>query len=173
MRSKGKTKIIKYGDKDIEYNEDFKLFLVTSLPNPHFSPENCVKICLINFAITELGLKDQMLSLAVSIEKYELEAERNKLIESNAQNEKKLVDKEDEILEDLKRSNPETILDADDLINKLYNTKEEANRIKKDQETAREREEKIKLERNKYIELAKKTGLLFFTLTEMVNIDHM
>jgi len=114
-----------------------------------------------------------MLSLAVSIEKYELEAERNKLIESNAQNEKKLVDKEDEILEDLKRSNPETILDHDDLINKLYNTKEEANRIKKDQETAREREEKIKLERNKYIELAKKTGLLFFTLTEMVNIDHM
>jgi len=78
-----------------------------------------------------------------------LEAERNKLIESNAQNEKKLVEKEDEILEDLKRSNPETILDHDDLINKLYNTKEEANRIKKDQETAREREEKIRIERNK------------------------
>lgn len=69
IRIKGKTKIIKLGDKEIEYNDDFKLFLVTSLPNPHFSPENCVKICLINFAITELGLKDQMLSLAVSIEK--------------------------------------------------------------------------------------------------------
>jgi len=39
------------------------------MPNPHYSPETCVKICIINFAITELGLKDQMLSLAVSIEK--------------------------------------------------------------------------------------------------------
>lgn len=77
-----------------------------------------------------------MLSLAVSIEKYELEAERNKLIESNAQNELKLVEKENDILTDLKTSNPETILDHDDLIDKLYNTKEEANRIKKDQETA-------------------------------------
>lgn len=74
---------------------------------------------MINFAITESGLKDQMLSLAVSIEKYELEAERNKLIETNAQNEKKLEEKEDEILEDLKKSNPDKILDEDDLINKL------------------------------------------------------
>lgn len=90
-----------------------------------------------------------MLSLAVSIEKYELEAERNKLIESNAQNELKLVKSENDILSDLKSSNPETILDQDDLINKLYNTKEEANRIKKDQETAREREDKIRIERNK------------------------
>jgi len=78
-----------------------------------------------------------------------LETERNKLIETNAQNEKKLEEKEDEILEDLKKSNPERILDEDDLINKLYNTKEEANRIKKDQESAKEREEKIKQERNK------------------------
>eukprot|EP00801_Mesodinium_rubrum_P000083 Mrub_00083.p1 GENE.Mrub_00083~~Mrub_00083.p1 ORF type:complete len:1986 (+),score=436.27 Mrub_00083:724-5958(+) len=173
IRTKNKTKIIKLGDKEIEYNDQFKLFLVTSLPNPHYSPENCVKICLINFAITDSGLKDQMLSLAVSIEKYELEAERNKLIESNAQNELKLVKSENDILSDLKSSNPETILDQDDLINKLYNTKEEANRIKKDQETAREREDKIRIERNKYIELAKKTSLLFFTLNEMVNIDHM
>jgi len=60
-----------------------------------------------------------------------------------------LEEKEDEILEDLKKSNPEKILDEDDLINKLYNTKEEANRIKKDQESAKEREEKIKQERNK------------------------
>lgn len=143
------------------------------MPNPHYSPETCVKICIINFVITEQGLKDQMLSLAVSIEKYELEAERNKLIETNAQNEKKLFEKEDEILAELQKSNPEKILDEDDLINKLYNTKEEANRIKKDQESARERKDKIRVERNKYNELARQVGILFFTLTDMVNIDHM
>lgn len=32
---------------------------------------------------------------------------------------KKLEEKEDEILEDLKKSNPDKILDEDDLINKL------------------------------------------------------
>lgn len=35
IRTKNKTKIIKLGDKEIEYNDQFKLFLVTSLPNPH------------------------------------------------------------------------------------------------------------------------------------------
>lgn len=90
IKFKGKSKLLKFGDKEVEYHDEFKLFLITQNPNPHQSPETCVKICLINFAITESGLKDQMLSLAVSIEKYELEAERNKLIETNAQNEKKI-----------------------------------------------------------------------------------
>jgi len=132
-----------------------------------------VKICLVNFAITENGLKDQMLSLAVSIEKADLERERIKLTEDNAKNVELLQQMEDDILENLKNSDPDKILDEDDLINKLYNTKNEANRIKKDQEVALEREEQIKIERNKYIELSKKTAILFFVLTDMANIDSM
>jgi len=132
-----------------------------------------VKICLINFAITESGLKDQMQSLVVSIEKYDLEQERNQLIEQNAKNEKILEGLEDDILENLKNSDPDKILDEDDLINKLEQTKTEANRIKKDQIVAKEREEQIKVERNKYIELSKKAAILFFSLTDMANIDPM
>mmetsp|Transcript_42780 Transcript_42780/g.35954 ORF Transcript_42780/g.35954 Transcript_42780/m.35954 type:complete len:124 (-) Transcript_42780:2542-2913(-) len=123
--------------------------MTTTLASPHYQPETCVKICLINFSITESGLKDQMLSLVVSIEKSDLEQERNNLIESNAKNERILKEKEDEILADLQNSDPETILNEDDLINKLYNTKSEANRIKKDQEVARAREDQIRIERNK------------------------
>jgi len=90
-----------------------------------------------------------MLSLVVSIEKSDLEQERNNLIETNAKNEKILKEKEDEILADLQKSDPETILNEDDLINKLYNTKSEATRIKKDQEVAKAREDQIRIERNK------------------------
>jgi len=114
-----------------------------------------------------------MLSLAVSIEKADLERERIKLTEDNARNVELLQQMEDDILENLKNSDPDKILDEDDLINKLYNTKNEANRIKKDQEIALEREEQIKIERNKYIELSKKTAILFFVLTDMANIDSM
>ena len=145
----GKSSTIKIGDKEIDYDEKFRFFMTTTLPNPHYSPETCVKICLINFAITENGLKDQMLSLVVSLEKNDLENERNNLIETNAKNEEILQQKEDEILEELKKSDPSKILDEDDLINKLTNTKAEANRIKKDQEVAKLREDQIKIERNK------------------------
>lgn len=78
-----------------------------------------MKICLINFAITQSGLRDQMLSLVVGIEKSDLEQERLNLVETNAKNEKILTEKEDEILGDLKKSDPQTILNEDTLINKL------------------------------------------------------
>jgi len=147
--------------------------MTTTIPNPHYSPETCVKICLINFAITQSGLKDQMLSLAVTLEKSELESERNMLIETNAKNEKILVEKEDKILNDLDKADPNKILDEDDLINNLSATKADANKIKKDQDVAVESMERIRIAREKYTELAKKVAILFFALTDMVNIDHM
>jgi len=81
---------------------------------------------MINFAITEQGLCDQMLSLVVSIEKRELEEELNQLIETNAINIKKLLEKEDLILDSLKTSNPQEILDEDDIITQLSVTKKES-----------------------------------------------
>lgn len=51
-------KKIKWGDGDITYNEDFRFYITTTLPNPHYSPELCVKITLINFTVTPIGLVD-------------------------------------------------------------------------------------------------------------------
>jgi dynein heavy chain, axonemal len=44
--------VISLGDKNITYNENFKFFMTTTLPNPHYSPEVSVKVTIINFAIT-------------------------------------------------------------------------------------------------------------------------
>ena len=35
---------IRLGDSTVEYNEDFRLFSTTKLPNPHYSPEICVQV---------------------------------------------------------------------------------------------------------------------------------
>lgn len=47
---------ITLGDKTLAYNDHFKLFLTTTMPNPHYSPETFVKVTIINFAITPQGL---------------------------------------------------------------------------------------------------------------------
>ena len=49
------------GDAVIEYNEGFKLYIVTDLRNPHFPPEVAVKVTVLNFMITPEGLQDQLL----------------------------------------------------------------------------------------------------------------
>jgi len=108
-----------------------------------------VKICLINFAITESGLKDQMLSKVVSIEKAETESIREELIKQNAENEAKLMGYEDQILDGLKKADPNTILDFDDLIDTLAKTKVEANNIKISQAESKLKEEEIKIVRDK------------------------
>jgi len=92
-----------------------------------------------------------MLSLVVSIEKRELEEERNQLIETNAFNIRKLKEKEDLILDALKNSDPEAILDQDDIINQLSTTKEEASKIIiASQIKTKEREDQITQERSRY-----------------------
>ena len=49
------------GENTIPYNEEFRLFLTTKMPNPHYSPEVQVKISLVNFTVTQSGLEEQLL----------------------------------------------------------------------------------------------------------------
>lgn len=54
----GSQLTITLGDKTLTFNEKFKFFLTTTLPNPHYPPETFVKVTIINFAITPSGLED-------------------------------------------------------------------------------------------------------------------
>lgn len=64
----GSSLSIQIGDKTLAYNESFRFFMTTTNPNPHYSPETFVKVCIINFAITLSGLEDQMLAKIVELE---------------------------------------------------------------------------------------------------------
>ena len=66
-------KLIKLGDNEIEYSELFKLFFVTKLSNPKYTPEIFGKTMVINYTVTLLGLWDQLLNVIVGFEKPEKE----------------------------------------------------------------------------------------------------
>ena len=55
------------GENTIPYNEEFRLFLTTKMPNPHYSPEVQVKISLVNFTVTQSGLEEQLLGASRSV----------------------------------------------------------------------------------------------------------
>jgi len=50
--------MIKLGDRTIEYDKNFRFYITTKLPRPHFAPEVCVKVNMLNFMVTEEGLMD-------------------------------------------------------------------------------------------------------------------
>lgn len=51
-----KGKAIKIGDKEVEYNPNFRLILQTKLANPHYKPEMQAQTTLINFTVTRGSL---------------------------------------------------------------------------------------------------------------------
>jgi dynein heavy chain len=48
--------LIKIGENEIVFNPDFRFYMTTKLPKPHYLPEISIKVTLINFTVTELGL---------------------------------------------------------------------------------------------------------------------
>lgn len=100
----GGVNCIRLGDSTIEYSSDFRFYITTKLRNPHYLPEIAVKVTLLNFMITPAGLSDQMLGVAVATERPDLEEQKAMLVVQSAENNKKLKEIEDKILEVLSNS---------------------------------------------------------------------
>ena len=54
--------MLKLGDHEIVYNDDFKLIIQTKLSNPHYQPEVQAECTVINFAVTQDGLEEHLFS---------------------------------------------------------------------------------------------------------------
>jgi dynein heavy chain, axonemal len=73
VTKQGSSLSITIGDKTLSYSDKFKMYLTTTIPNPHYPPETFVKVTIINFAITPSGLEEQMLAQIVALENPNLE----------------------------------------------------------------------------------------------------
>ena len=76
---------IKIGDKECEFNRNFRLILHTKLANPHYKPGLQAQTTLLNFTVTEDGLEAQLLAEVVSIERPDLEKLKVKIMKSSPQ----------------------------------------------------------------------------------------
>lgn len=72
--------LIKLGDKEIDYNPDFRLYITTKLANPHYTPEVSTKATIVNFAVKEQGLEAQLLNTVVQKERPDLDKQKNELV---------------------------------------------------------------------------------------------
>ena len=77
IQKKNNVNQIKIGENWVPYNSDFLFFITTKLPNPHYLPEICIKVTLINFTVTPSGLEDQLLVEVIKCEMPELEQEKD------------------------------------------------------------------------------------------------
>lgn len=167
----GRT-LIHLGDSDIEYSKDFKLYITTKLSNPHYMPEICIKVTVINFTVTPQGLEDQLLGEVTRLERPELEEQRNNLIIRINNDKNQLQITEARILKLLFESEG-NILDHEDLINTLNESKVTSAETTKRLVEAELTEQKITVARSKYIPVAARGSVMYFVVANMAEIDPM
>ena len=101
VSASGARQFIVLGDKEVEWSDDFRLYLVTKLSNPHYTPEIFGKTMIINYTVTQEGLRHQLLNFVVGFERPDLEQQRLGLIKEMSANQTLLKKYEDSLLREL------------------------------------------------------------------------
>ena len=168
----GRTLKVLIGDKDVEVDPSFMLYITTKIPNPSFSPETYAKCSVIDFTVTRKGLEDQLLGLVILKEKAELEETRKALLEEINDCKKTASKCEEDLL--VRLSNTEgNLLDDASLIEVLAKTKEIASDVRDKLANARDTEIKITAAREEYRPVATRGSILYFVITELSNVNCM
>lgn len=180
--TRGAQKLLKLGDMEIDYNSSFRLYLITYLPNPHYLPSTFIKVNLINFTTTFKCLFEQFLSLVVLKEKPELEAERRSLLESIASDTTTLRNLEDKSLTILTNSetsgnsldiDSKTILDDQNLIDVLKQSKETSVDISNRLSRNEDMEKSLNSARRRYAAVATRGAILYFVVQSLSSLNIM
>jgi len=164
---------IRLGDSTIDFDDNFNLFMTTKLPNPHYIPEICIKVTLINFTVTFDGLEQQLLGDVVVAERPDVEKQRDEIVLTMAADAKTLKDLENNILKLLSEATLEEILDKDDLIIILEDSKKTSGEINERMDQAKVVEVTINETRNLYTPVAIRGSILYFVIADLAGIDPM
>lgn len=168
----GASQVIKLGDKMVEWDDNFRLFFTTKLANPHYSPEVMGKTMIINYGVTMDGLANQLLNVVVAHERPDLEKQWADLVHEMGENTQLLVSLEDTLLRELSSSQG-NILDNQELIGTLENTKSKAVEIQGKLQMAQTTKENIGTARAVYKPVAKRGSILYFAEAGLATISSM
>ncbi|XP_050426983.1 dynein axonemal heavy chain 10-like [Adelges cooleyi] len=172
IKTVGGRKFVILGDKEVDYDPKFCLYLTTKLANPSFNPSVYTKSTVINCSVTQNGLEDQLLCVVVKNERPDLEEQREYLIMETSANKNLLKRLEDSLLRELATSTG-NMLDNVDLIDTLEETKTKANDVMQKLALAAKTSVELDLLRNQYRSAATRGAILFFVLAGLSSVNAM
>ncbi|RHY37518.1 hypothetical protein DYB25_000117 [Aphanomyces astaci] len=169
---KGRSLSINVSDKNMEFNPAFSMYFITRLPNPHFGPELQAKTTVIDFTVTIKGLEEQLLGRVIGKEQKALEEQLAQVLEDVNMNTKSLLALDASLLERL-TSNTGNLLEDEELIGVLANTKEKAAEVKDKLIAAADTRKSINEKREQFRPVATRGSVLYFTVVEMSLVNCM
>ncbi|GKT24643.1 Dynein axonemal heavy chain 10, partial [Aduncisulcus paluster] len=168
----GGRKFVILGDKEVDWDSNFRLYFVTKNPNPPFSPDVFGKVSVINYSVTRNGLEEQLLNVVVGKERADLETKRLELVSGMSENRAELKKLEDQLLRELANSEGELIDNAQLLI-QLEETQKRVAEVGGALKTMRITAREIDQARNSFRSAAKRGAILFFAISMLCEIHTM
>lgn len=169
---KGRSKLIKIADQDMDYDDKFRLYMTSRLANPHFSPELAAKTTIIDFTVTQGGLEQQLLGRLISKEQKSLEEQLTQLQEEVTLNTKTLQSYEKQLLERL-ASAQGSLLDDTELIDVLATIKNKSKEVNEKLIESKEKRIEINEKREAFRLVASRGSVLYFCIVEMTLVNWM
>jgi dynein heavy chain 2 len=122
LNQQGPRQVVQIGDKAVDYNPAFALFLTTRDQCAEIAPNCQALVTNVNFTVTKSGLEGQLLSITINFEQPELESRKTQLLEEEERLQIQLAGYEKQLLEELANSEG-NILENKTLIDSLNQTK--------------------------------------------------
>jgi dynein heavy chain, axonemal len=169
---KGKRMFVNVSDKIMDYDAKFMMYFITRLPNPNFSPELQAKTTVVDFTVTQKGLEEQLLGKVIGKEQKALEDQLNSVLEDVNANTKALMSLDASLLERL-TSNTGNLLEDEELIGVLANTKAKAAEVNQKLSAAADTKLSIAEKREQFRPVATRGSVLYFSVVEMSNVNCM
>ncbi|XP_018422828.1 PREDICTED: cytoplasmic dynein 2 heavy chain 1 [Nanorana parkeri] len=170
--AQGPRYVVQIGEKTIDYNEEFRLFLATRNPNPFIPPDASSVVTEVNFTTTRAGLRGQLLALTIQHEKPDLEEQKTKLLQQEEDKKIQLAKLEESLLETLATSHG-NMLDNKELINSLNQTKASSALIQESLSESHRLQASLDQERNAYLPLAESASKMYFIICDLSKINNM
>ncbi|KAI3384587.1 hypothetical protein SNEBB_000072 [Seison nebaliae] len=166
----GTRYIVQVGEKTIDFNMDFKMYLATRNPQPDVEPSSDAITTQVNFTTTRAGLTGQLLGTIIQHEKPELEKQKTDLLQKEEKMKLEIAKLEDSLLEELANSTG-NILENKPLLESLDKTKTSAEKIMKALNESEKLSKSIEKEREVYRPLAEYGSQLYFVVNGLYKVN--
>jgi dynein heavy chain 2 len=160
------------GEKTMDYNEGFRMFLVTRNPKPDIPPDAAGLVTQINFTVTRSGLEGQLLGLAIKHEQPELEKAKGEMLRAEEDFKVQLAAMEKDLLQALATAEG-NLLENSALIESLTRTKEKSAEIEEALVKSADASIKLDEQREVYRPFARTGSSIFFLVKSLQSICHM
>jgi len=168
----GPYRTVLVGEKSVEFNENFRLFLSTRDADAELPPDAAAVVSAVNFTTTAAGLTGQLLGVALGAERPELEQRKSDLLRREEDDKLQIGKLEDFLLEQLASSSG-NILENSELLDSLNETKTKAAAVVESLKESSALQENLEREGAAYQPLARYASVMFFLVSDLRKLSNM